>query len=155
MQYLLLIYEEEKRFTSQPKKDFDAELAEYRGVGDEFRRQHDASLLVRFHRASIAEQCHDEIVVLRAELVVALQRRAEGFETFLRPAFDARKLMRWTQHQRRNGRRLAGVTHLLQHGAKLRGNRHTPFGVQLVLVRADELGHPDPPAFPALRFFGG
>jgi len=36
MQYLLLIYEGEMRFTSQSKPDFDAELAEYRAFGKEY-----------------------------------------------------------------------------------------------------------------------
>jgi hypothetical protein len=36
MQYLLLIYEEEKRLVDRPKAEFEAELAEYRGVGQEF-----------------------------------------------------------------------------------------------------------------------
>ena len=36
MQYLLLIYEGEKRFHNQPKPDFDAELAEYRAFGKEY-----------------------------------------------------------------------------------------------------------------------
>ena len=89
-----------------------------------------------------------------AELVVAFQRRAEGRETMLRPALDAWILMRRTQHQRCDGRGLTGIAHLLKYGTKLRRDRHTPFSVQLVLVRADELGHPDPPAFPASRFFG-
>jgi len=36
MQYLLLIYEGERRFANQSKPDFDAELAEYRAFGKEF-----------------------------------------------------------------------------------------------------------------------
>jgi len=36
MQYLLLIYEEEKRFANQSKPDFEKELAEYRAFGKEY-----------------------------------------------------------------------------------------------------------------------
>jgi hypothetical protein len=36
MQYLLLIYEGEKRFSSLAKSDLDAEMAEYRAFGKEF-----------------------------------------------------------------------------------------------------------------------
>jgi hypothetical protein len=38
MQYLILIYEGEKRFQSQDKADFAAELAEYRAVGGEYAK---------------------------------------------------------------------------------------------------------------------
>jgi hypothetical protein len=36
MQYLLLIYEDEKRFTSLDKPAFETELAEYRALGKQF-----------------------------------------------------------------------------------------------------------------------
>ena len=36
MQFLLLIYENEQRFTSQPKAEFDSELREYGAFGKEF-----------------------------------------------------------------------------------------------------------------------
>jgi len=36
MQYLLLIYEDEKRFAGQSPADFKTELGEYRAVGQEF-----------------------------------------------------------------------------------------------------------------------
>jgi hypothetical protein len=36
MQYLLLIYEGERRFVSQSKQDLDAEIARYRAFGNEF-----------------------------------------------------------------------------------------------------------------------
>src|SRR5262245_32904088 len=36
MQYLLLIYEGEKRLVNQSKPDFEAELAEYRAFGKQF-----------------------------------------------------------------------------------------------------------------------
>ncbi|HKD10901.1 MAG TPA: YciI family protein [Thermoanaerobaculia bacterium] len=38
MQYLLLIYEEEKRFANLSKPDFEKELAEYRAFGKEYAR---------------------------------------------------------------------------------------------------------------------
>ena len=115
----------------------------------ERRRQHDPPFLVGFRPASIAEQGQDKIFVFRTELIVAFERCAERLKPLFRPALDARVLMRWTQHQRGDRGGLAGVAHLLKHGTKLRGNRHTPLGVQLVLVGADKLGHPDPPAFRA------
>ena len=36
MQYLLLIYENEQRFTGQAKESFQTELAQYRAFGQEF-----------------------------------------------------------------------------------------------------------------------
>src|SRR5215472_721456 len=38
MQYLLLIYDEEKRFSSLSKTDFNAELGQYRSFGQEFAK---------------------------------------------------------------------------------------------------------------------
>jgi hypothetical protein len=39
MQYLLMIYEGEKRYQDLPKKDLDAMLADYRAFGQEFSKQ--------------------------------------------------------------------------------------------------------------------
>ena len=36
MQYLIAIYEDETRFTNQPKDAFDRELSEYRALGSEY-----------------------------------------------------------------------------------------------------------------------
>jgi hypothetical protein len=36
MEYLLLIYDEEKRFSTLKKPDFDAELSQYRAFGAQF-----------------------------------------------------------------------------------------------------------------------
>jgi len=38
MQYLLLIYEAEKRFQGLAQKDLNAEIAEYRAFGDQFAK---------------------------------------------------------------------------------------------------------------------
>ena len=38
MQFLLLIYDNEKRWTSQGKPDYGSELAEYRAFGKEFAK---------------------------------------------------------------------------------------------------------------------
>ena len=38
MQYLLLIYEGERRFANLPRPELEAELAEYRAFGKEFER---------------------------------------------------------------------------------------------------------------------
>jgi hypothetical protein len=38
MQYLLLIYDQEKRYASVSKPDFNAELAEYRAFGQQFAK---------------------------------------------------------------------------------------------------------------------
>jgi hypothetical protein len=38
MQFLLLIYDDEKRWTSQSNPDYDSELAEYRAFGREFAK---------------------------------------------------------------------------------------------------------------------
>src|SRR5215471_11918220 len=38
MEYLLLIYEEEKRFATLKKPDFDTELSQYRAFGTQFAK---------------------------------------------------------------------------------------------------------------------
>ncbi len=78
------------------------------------------------------------------EDIELVQRPGQLFKGRIGPRFDTLMLMRRTQHEMRT----IGFVRRSKLGTEWRGYGYAAFGVQSVLMRAEELSHPPPVAFP-------
>jgi len=119
------------------------------GIGDQRFRHEDAPFPVGFDRIGVGVQGRQEVVLRVAEYVQAVERRSKGVEDGGGPCLDAGVLVRWPQHQCRSPLAVAvAVRQRAQCRAERSRDGDAALGVQLILVGAQEMGHPARPALP-------